>query len=529
MHDSHTEEVTLAQFSAISKLKFRFHLKGHQLEAVDAWISNGLRGSIIYSSGTGKTEIAFECARRAADIISVPSSSSPSDYPMAILILIPRIVLIAQYLKRLLNYGIPDDKIGVYFGERKEIREITISTYQSVTYNPDLIRRSKMIIFDEVQLVSDTSRVRRKVFDIAVEDSSKALLGLTATIDEQDPRYNTIITVLPPVKKYMLKEAIKEGRLTKPVVIPMQVRFTDEEQELYDTYSTKIRNISSRFKRYDATSMSLLLRKGGFVGGLARAWFLNVRKRRVLLSCAENKISGAVNLIAKKHPGQKIMIFSETLDSINLLRTSLEGEGIQSMIIDSTINSIKRQKILLSWGKDFHALLSVHTLEIGYDVPEVGIEIILATTSNMNQVIQRIGRVVRVYQGKRRALIYVVYISETRDDRTLQIFREAIKFGGRTTVTDEVEGGRGEEEKRRMKQAYNILEVDSYEPVIIKTDREQKLYLIRSSKDKNKFYEVNAEAKTCTCQDFNFRGLKCKHITATEIINSRPDVPHFMS
>ena len=96
-------------------------------------------------------------------------------------------------------------------------------------------------------------------------------------------------------------------------------------------------------------------------------------------------------------------------------------------------------------------------------------------------------------------------------------------------MTDEVEGGRGEEEKRRMKQAYNILEVDSYEPVIVKSDREQKLYQIRSSKDKNKFYEVNAEAKTCTCQDFNFRGLKCKHITATEIINSRPDVPHFMS
>jgi superfamily II DNA or RNA helicase len=104
MHDSHTEEVILAQFSAISKLKFPFHLKGHQLEAVDAWFSSGLRGSIIYSSGTGKTEIAFECARRAADIISVPSS--PSDYPMATLILVPRIVLIAQYLKRLLNYGI---------------------------------------------------------------------------------------------------------------------------------------------------------------------------------------------------------------------------------------------------------------------------------------------------------------------------------------------------------------------------------------------------------------------------------------
>src|SRR5579863_6238612 len=110
----HTEEsiLSLAQPSAISKLKFPFRLKGHQLEAVDAWISSGLRGSIIYSSGTGKTEIAFECARRAADIISA-SSSSPlpsTDPPMAILLLVPRIVLIAQYLKRLSNYGILNDK-----------------------------------------------------------------------------------------------------------------------------------------------------------------------------------------------------------------------------------------------------------------------------------------------------------------------------------------------------------------------------------------------------------------------------------
>ena len=313
--------------SAISKLRFPFHLKGHQLEAVDAWISSGFRGSIIYSSGTGKTEIAFECARRATDIISSGSS-------MNILLLVPRIVLIAQYLKRLLNYAIPKEKVGVYFGERKEKKEITISTYQSVIHNPELIRQSKMVIFDEVHLASDTAKVLSKIFDIAVEDPNRALLGLTATIDEKHPKYNTIVTVLPPIKKYMLNEAVKEGRLTKPVVIPLKVKFTEKEQILYDSCSTKIRNISTRFKRYDATSMSLLLRKGGFVGGLARAWFLNVRKRRVLLSCADNKISAVVNLISKKHPNQKVMVFSETIESIKKLRTSLKTEGIRSKLID---------------------------------------------------------------------------------------------------------------------------------------------------------------------------------------------------
>ena len=143
----------LIMSAAISYLKFPFHLKGHQLEAVDAWISAGMRGSIIYSSGTGKTEIAFECARRAADITRNNAEHPVSlshDSPLDILLLVPRIILITQNFKRLLRYGIPQEKIGVYFGERKEIKEITISTYQSVIYNPGLIRESKMVIFDEV-------------------------------------------------------------------------------------------------------------------------------------------------------------------------------------------------------------------------------------------------------------------------------------------------------------------------------------------------------------------------------------------
>jgi superfamily II DNA or RNA helicase len=328
-----------------------------------------------------------------------------------------------------------------------------------------------MVIFDEVHLASDTAKVLSKIFDIAVEDPNRALLGLTATIDEKHPKYNTIVTVLPPIKKYMLNEAVKEGRLTKPVVIPLKVKFTEKEQDLYDSCSTKIRNISTRFKRYDVTSMSLLLRNWGFVGGLARAWFLNVRKRRVLLSCADNKISVVVNLISKKHPNQKVMVFSETLESIKKLRTSLKTEGIRSKLIDSTINSMDRHTILSPWGKDFQVLLSVHTLEIGYDVPEVGIEIILATTSNMNQVIQRIGRVVRVYQGKHKALIYVVYIAETKDDGILQIFRKAIELGGRTAAASEESVADDEhrqthtskeDEERRIKEAYNILDVNSH-------------------------------------------------------------------
>jgi superfamily II DNA or RNA helicase len=127
---------------------------------------------------------------------------------------VPRIVLVQQNIDRLTKYGVPQEKIGAYFGERKEVREITISTYQSAISNLDLINNSNMIIFDEVHLVSDTATTLRKVFDFVMAgDPKKLLLGLTATIDEQDPRYNTILSLLPPVKRYMIKEAVKKKLL----------------------------------------------------------------------------------------------------------------------------------------------------------------------------------------------------------------------------------------------------------------------------------------------------------------------------
>src|SRR3712207_8892497 len=77
-----------------------------------------------------------------------------------ILFLVPRIVLIEQNVRRLQRYGIPDDHIGIYYGEHKEIREITISTYQSAINNYNLIRRANMVILDEVHLVSESAVAR---------------------------------------------------------------------------------------------------------------------------------------------------------------------------------------------------------------------------------------------------------------------------------------------------------------------------------------------------------------------------------
>jgi SWIM zinc finger len=69
---------------------------------------------------------------------------------------------------------------------------------------------------------------------------------------------------------------------------------------------------------------------------------------------------------------------------------------------------------------------------------------------------------------------------------------------------------------KRIDRAYGIVEMNEKEPVILETDQRDRLFKVRSSKDEDKFYNVDDDIKTCTCPDFNFRFLKCKHIIAAE-------------
>jgi superfamily II DNA or RNA helicase len=424
--------------AAILKLNFPFKLKADQQDAVDAWLENKFKGSIIYSTGTGKTEIAFECARRLAEMRHNNKSTSSSKYSVEmkvnrefrIVFIVPRIVLIEQNVNRLIRYGLPIECIGTFFGEQKVIKEITISTYQSVINHLELIRNSDMIILDEIHLLSETAKEFKKIFDIINEDPTKAVLGLTATINENDTRYNTIIKLLPPVKKYMIKDAVTDGRLARPQVVSVPVSFTETEKKIYVETSRKISFLSRKLGVFDPKKISAFLFKGGYNAKLAKMWFENVRKRKELLSSAQNKLLLAVRIV-QKHSFEPIMIFSETIESIKKLEEVLESNGIPSRSIHNKISSNERKKILDAWGKEYYPLLSVHTLEIGYDVPEVRIAIIISNSSNFNQVAQRIGRVIRKTNTKNSALIYVIYIRDSKDSSTLRMVKSTVEVSER--------------------------------------------------------------------------------------------------
>jgi superfamily II DNA/RNA helicase len=80
-----------------------------------------------------------------------------------------------------------------------------------------------------------------------------------------------------------------------------------------------------------------------------------------LINCAKNKLLAAVDIIATKHPSERIMVFSETIESIQKLKEMLQNKGIKSMLIDSKLNSKKRQKNpIRMWKRILSAALSTH-------------------------------------------------------------------------------------------------------------------------------------------------------------------------
>jgi superfamily II DNA or RNA helicase len=408
--------------SEIILLKFPFELKQDQRDAVDEWINKKGKGSIIYSTGTGKTEIAFECARKMASLIR---EQNPL-LVFKILFLVPRIVLIEQNIKRLIKYGIKKEKIGVYYGEKKDIKEITFSTYQSIIKNFDLLRQSDMIILDEMHMVSETAKRLSKIFDVLYDNYDKLILGLTATIDENDPRYSKIMKLIPPVKKYMIKEAVNDGRLSEPQVILKPVKMNFEERRVYEQTTSTIKDISLKLKASNPLIVSKLLKAGGQRARLAKLWFASVHKRKKLLNETTSKLNESVNIV-KNHPKEKIMIFSETIESLNNISEILANNNIPSEVIHNKVKTKQRQDILDSWGKNYFVLLSVHTLEIGFDIPSVSIAIIVSNTKNMHQLIQRIGRVIRKTDEKSQSLIYVVYVDDTKDKNILNLVRASIQ------------------------------------------------------------------------------------------------------
>src|SRR3984893_3308477 len=199
-----------------------WHLRDYQEMAAESFWAGG-SGVVVLPCGAGKTLVGAAAMAKAG---------------ATTLILVTSTVAVRQWKRELIaRASLTDEEIGEYSGERKEIRPVTIATYQVMT------RRTKgeyrhlelfdsrdwgLIVYDEVHLLP------APVFRMAAEIQSRRRLGLTATLIREDGREGDVFSLIGP-KRFDApwRDIEAQGWIAPAVCVEVRVTLTDEERMAY--------------------------------------------------------------------------------------------------------------------------------------------------------------------------------------------------------------------------------------------------------------------------------------------------------
>lgn len=336
-----------------------WHLRDYQEYATDAFWSGG-SGVVVLPCGAGKTIVG------AAAMAKAQSTT---------LILVTNTVAGRQWRDELLRRTTlsPND-IGEYSGEKKEIKPITIATYQVVTRKTNGEYRALelfdsrdwgLIIYDEVHLLP------APVFRMTSDLQSRRRLGLTATLVREDGREGDVFSLIGP-KRYDApwKELEMAGYIATAECIEVRVDMDPEERMLYATAQP--------------------------------------RDRYRIAAQASAKLR-AVDKILASHD-QQALIIGGYVDQLREL-----GEHLDAPVIDGTTSTAKREKLFQQFREGELAILVVSKVaNFSIDLPEAALAIqVSGTFGSRQEEAQRLGRLLRPKETE--ALFYTLVTRDSLD------------------------------------------------------------------------------------------------------------------
>ncbi|MER0080080.1 DNA repair helicase XPB [Corynebacterium sp. KPL2830] len=336
-----------------------WHLRDYQEYATDAFWSGG-SGVVVLPCGAGKTIVG------AAAMAKAQSTT---------LILVTNTVAGRQWRDELLRRTTlsPND-IGEYSGEKKEIKPITIATYQVVTrktkgeYRALELFDSRdwgLIIYDEVHLLP------APVFRMTSDLQSRRRLGLTATLVREDGREGDVFSLIGP-KRYDApwKELEMAGYIATAECIEVRVDMDPEERMLYATAQP--------------------------------------RDRYRIAAQASAKLR-AVDKILASHD-QQALIIGGYVDQLREV-----GVHLDAPVIDGTTSTAKREKLFQQFREGELAILVVSKVaNFSIDLPEAALAIqVSGTFGSRQEEAQRLGRLLRPKETE--ALFYTLVTRDSLD------------------------------------------------------------------------------------------------------------------
>jgi superfamily II DNA or RNA helicase len=360
------------------------NLREWQKQAWIKWEANGCTGIYLGCTGSGKSIAAMYCVQ---------------EKKVRTIIVVPTIALMHQWREEISQHFELDlDEIGWIGDGRKDTKEITVAVVNSVR-NMDL-SQFDMIVLDEAHRYGSFENIRP-----IMQNEFKYKLGLTATLKRSDGQEKELEKLIGPiVYEYTTEDAVKQGVLSKFEIINVGIDLLPSEYDKYDRH-TKTIDANSFAGMYQAVYDQGHQKWHEAVAAVrATAW------RKAIISNAKNKMSALVDIV-KENKNKKIIIFNETIKMAELERKLLKKEGFESEIYHS---KKKNQEAIEKFRTgEVKILVSVKSLNEGLDVKDVDVGIRVAGTNQDRDTIQRLGRGLRVVEGKDSAKYYQIYCKDT--------------------------------------------------------------------------------------------------------------------
>jgi DNA excision repair protein ERCC-3 len=334
----------------------------YQTEAAEGFWHGG-SGVVVLPCGAGKTIVG-------ALAMALAQATT--------LILVTNTVSARQWREELLRRTtLTPDEIGEYSGARKEIRPVTIATYQVMTTKRQGIyphlevfdsRDWGLIIYDEVHLLP------APIFRFTADIQSRRRLGLTATLVREDGQEGEVFSLIGP-KRYDApwKDIENQGYIAPANCVEVRVSLPDSDRMTYAMAEPE-----DKYR---------------------------------LASCAHEKIR-LVEELVNKHPDDQILVIGQYLDQLAEL-----GEHLDAPIITGA-SSVKERERLFS---DFrHGMIRVLVVSkvanFSVDLPEASVAIqVSGTFGSRQEEAQRLGRILRPKADGRTAHFYSIVTRDTVD------------------------------------------------------------------------------------------------------------------
>ena len=407
----------------------------HQGAAVNAWLSQGGRGIFEHATGSGKTFAALMAIRQHIErgnsaLVIVPSRLLLDQWAAEIKDELPEAALLLagggnntwRALHRLKGMT------GVDTAHCGRIVLATMQTASMDAFRDEVIAgHHLLLVADEVHRIGSPQHARIMKLDAG------SRLGLSATpVRYGDPVGTGRIfayfgdVVPPPIT---LVDAIEAGRLVPYEYFPHPLNLTTEEADEWLSYTEQIRRAIAWQKPDDAGVRSLS----------EKAKMLLIQRSRVAKK-ASAKVRLACTVLGRHfEKGQGWLVYCEDVDQLAQVLAALRKGGMDPVEYHSKMEG--DQAATMSWFRSFGGILvSIRCLDEGVDIPDVSHALILASSQNPRQFIQRRGRVLRRALGKSVAIVHdaiVVPVSADDEPEQMSLLRSelgrAVEFAGHAT------------------------------------------------------------------------------------------------